>query len=183
MNECRTGGDGMSKGVSSAQIKYNWGYQPSGWVTEDLWPQWHLQVSNGFSPGTKCRTWCEIFKRYMTQFWGEAGGVGFSMSFEHTQTYIGQVRGHRGEQSKGEQPLTLWSYFRSSSLSYTALPGHVPENSMFHLLGTSLDSESTCKPMGNPGFLPRRIHFGNMECIHFFIHTLTQQQQLREFLP
>lgn len=119
----------------------------------------------------------------MTQFWGEAGGVGFSMSFEHTQTYIGQVRGHRGEQSKGEQPLTLWSYFRSSSLSYTALPGYVPENSMFHLLGTSLDSESTCKPTGNPGFLPRRIHFGNMECIHFFIHTLTQQQQLREFLP
>ena len=33
------------------------------------------------------------------------GGVGFSVSSEHTQTYTEQVHGHAGEHNKAEQSL------------------------------------------------------------------------------
>lgn len=118
-------------------------------------------------------------------FWG-AGGIGFSVSSEHTQTYVGQVRGHRGEQSKGEQPFTLWSCFRSSSpllhntswlcsgkfhVSFTSLPP------------PSLNSESDCKPVGISCFLTRIIHFGSMAFIHLFTHSLTHPPTMAKIIP
>lgn len=66
-------------------------------------------------------------------FWG-ARGVGFSVSFENTQTYIGQVHGPRREQNKGQQSLLPYGHVSGQTiLSHIALPGYVLENSMLNI--------------------------------------------------
>lgn len=111
------------------------------------------------------------------------------MSSEHTQTYIGQVCGHRGEQQQQKKEQNLLPYGHVSGqtvLSYTALPGYALENSMFHLLAISLlEFRVSGLPMVllllllflYPMLLAKDNTFGQ-HSLHSFIHSLAHQPQL-----
>lgn len=107
----------------------------------------------------------------MTQFFLGCGGVGFSVSSEHTQTYTEQVHGHAGEHNKGEQSLLPSGHVSGQSFLTQPFLARLWKIPCFSsLLPPSLHSEPHHKPVSTPCFLPRITFFGNMAFIHLFTH-------------
>lgn len=110
-------------------------------------------------------------------FWG-AGGVGFSGSSAHTQTYIGQVCGHRREQTQDSRvfyPMVMFQV-KESFLTWLLLTC----SGKFHVKNSlpppSSSSQSDHQPVGIPCCLPGITLSGNMEFIHLFTHSPTTAQ-------
>lgn len=113
MNKCRTGRGGTSTGANCPQDQIWPGILYLHWTTEGLWPEWHYKWVTVSLPAQDVGHDIKYSRDTWPSFLG-AGGVGFSVSSEHPQAYIGQVRGQQGNETKGAESFTLWSCFRSN---------------------------------------------------------------------